>query len=240
MEIKRHYLVEITDKGRAWAYENLDRKVESRAENEIKSLIVEGYQGRKIPGIMRRDEENAAKGTVAIGFASPWLYEMRRMRVAAYVQKEEILQIITPYELLKVAVGRAAENPGIMVRTKCLRALRRVAILAAEMGLKLGVWGSAALELATELPYTHDHSDLDLLMDSAPLEKTKDFLVKAQNITREEGCKLDLELDVLNGYGIKAVELFMQTDDVLGKSIDEVKLIPKRELWSSLEIIEDR
>ncbi len=240
MEIKRHYLVEITDKGRAWAYENLDRKVESRDENEIKSLIVEGYNGKKIPGIMRRDEDNAALGVVPVGFASPWLHEMRRTRVAAHVPEKEILKVITPYELLKAAIGRTAENPGIMVRTKCLRALRRVAILAAEMGIKLGVWGSAALELATELPYTHDHSDLDLLMDSAPVEKINDFLVKSQNIANEEGCKLDLELDVLNGYGIKAVELFMQTDDVLGKSIDEVKLIPKRELWSSLEIIEDR
>ncbi len=240
MEIKRHYLVEITDKGRAWAYENLDRKVEVRDENELKSLIVEGYKGKKIPGIMRRDEENVALGVVPVGFASPWLHEMRRTRVAAHVPKEEILKVITPYDLLKSAAGRVTENPGIMVRTKCLRALRRVTVTAAEMGLKLGVWGSAALELATELPYTHDHSDLDLLMDSAPIAKIKEFLVQAQNIVQEEGCKLDLELDVLNGYGIKAVELFMQTDDVLGKSIDEVKLIPKRELWSSLEILEDR
>jgi len=224
MDFKRHNLVEITDRGREWAFWQIQK---SKAYNnhqieQVRELIVEGIQSRKIPGIIRRNEELPIERMIPVGFASPCLNNERRLRIPAFVPEEEIVKIITPYEVINM------KNTG---RTECLLALDNCKKIAAENGIRLGVWGSACLEIYTGLPYTHPCSDLDLLVGPASYSNIKNFYLALESLRSRYACKIDPELDLPSGYGVKVMELFLETEDVLGKGLVDVKLIPKQEIW---------
>lgn len=227
MIIKRHYLVDITEKGRLSAYEQLKTYDPSKTNHLVKTLILEGYDGIQVPGIMRRVEGTAFKGMVAVGFSSPYRYGkgQGRLRVPAFVPKEEIVKTITPYQVL--------EKP-ISGRTSCLKALQEVNELAKNLNINLGVWGSSGLEVYTGLPYTDKDSDLDLLIRGQDFKVIEEFYFSLLAISKKYGCQIDPELDLPNGYGVKLAELFMHTTHVLGKSMKGVDLIPKKTILEML------
>lgn len=222
---KRHYLVEITAQGRASAFEELQTCDPLNNSDLVKSLILEGYDGIQVPGIMRREERGWIKGMVAVGFSSPLRYGQGRLRISTFVPEKEITKVITPYQIL--------EQP-IRNRTNCLKALQEVKKLAEKLKIKLGVWGSSGLEVYTGLPYTDKDSDLDLLIRAQEIKVIEEFYFSLLEMGQDYCCKIDAELDLPNGYGVKVAELFMQTEDVLGKSIMEVKLIPKKVILQML------
>jgi len=220
MEYKRHYLLEITENGREFAFERLKESI-TYLDNleQIRKLVVEGYGSTKVPGIIRREENEGIKGTIPVGFSSPYLDEGRRLRIPAFIPEKEIIKIITPYEVIE-----HSWSP----RTKCLQALEEVKILAHDMGIKLGVWGSTGLEVYTAVPYTHDDSDLDLLICVNDFNILESFYQSINQVGRKYATKIDLELDLPTGYGVKAAEIFMETEEVLGKSVSDVKLISRK------------
>lgn len=232
MKIKRHNLVEVSEAGRLWAYQQVKEsgRYSHEALTTVRGILVEGFENRQIPGVMRREEGRTIDGAIPVGFASPFLPEGQRLRVAAFVPQQEIRAIITPYEVLNWANSR---------RNGCLQALEECKEAAQELGVSLGVWGSAGLELFTGLTYTHNRSDLDLLMTVSSYPSIERFYSRLVGVGNRFGCRIDLELDLPNGYGVKAAELFMQTKDVLGKGISDVGLFPKEEITAMLGGEED-
>jgi len=226
---KRHTLVEMTDKGREWSFEQIKKSGEYENLEQISRLVLLSIDGIKIPGIMRRDEnEEAASqllGAVPVGFASPLLYKGSRLRIPAYVQKSEITRLITPFEVLR---------KDFAPRNKCLKVLQEIIKTAQDLDIRLGVWGSVGLEIYTTLPYSHDYSDIDLLMETKGCRKTKEFFDTIQEKAKQKACKIDLEMELPNGYGIKVAELFTASDDVLGKGINDVIFISKQTLGESV------
>jgi len=228
MNFYRHRFIDITDKGRHWAFQQLESCLKY---DKVKKLIIEGYEGIKIPGITRREDAGIVKGAATVGFSSPYLHDGQRLRIAACIPQTEIERIFTPYEVINFAIPE---------RTRCLEALTIVRDIAGEFGVNLGILGSAGLEIYTKLPYTYDGSDLDLLIEAKNLNDTnylKDFYISLKEVGKKNKCNIDLELEFSNGYGIKVAELFMETDMLLGKSINDVKLIPRK---SIIQIINDK
>ncbi|MEW6624864.1 MAG: malonate decarboxylase holo-[acyl-carrier-protein] synthase [Bacillota bacterium] len=225
--LKRHNFVEITDIGRMMAFEYLKASYADNLE-EVEKLIVSGYDSIKIPGIMRRHEGIAVADRIPVGFSSPYLYLGRRLRIPAFIPEKEIIKIISPYDIA---------GCDFAIRTKPLQALQELLNAAHNMGITVGIWGSAGLEVYTKLPYTHDKSDLDILMAASDYVAIKEFYEVLKCLGSKHNCTIDLELDLPCGYGVKTAELFIQTQHILAKGIFDVKLIEKSQLIESLKTI---
>jgi phosphoribosyl-dephospho-CoA transferase len=228
-KMKRHDLVEITDEGRRWASEHLAQLIPCNADNgHAIKLIVEKHDGVNIPGIVRREENRPIEGAVPVGFSSPEAHGDKRFRVGAFVPSGEIVAIRSPYQVLE---GRFS------TRTPCLRVLPEIRRVAEDMAIRLGAWGSAGLEIETGLPYTHDGSDLDLLVEPTELGCLDAFGRQAFSTGRRYGCRVDIEIDLPSGYGINLLEWLSGSNLLLGKALHGVDLIPRS---SILNLYQDK
>lgn len=228
MELKRHTLLDITDSGRK------DILVELAGNGPDSDLLREKYAqillpeeaGARVPAVVRREEGTLRPGFIPVGFSSPMVGHEGRLRVAAFVRQEDVLRTTSPYELLPLMTTPP--------RNACNTALALARNQARELALGLGVWGSAALELYTGLPCTHQDSDLDLLVAAAPREALAQFLLKIESIEAHLDLRIDVELDLASGYGVHLKELFGRGCTVLGKSLNDVVMFPREQIFAGL------
>ena len=221
---KRHNLLDLTDEGREWAFAGLaPHPCHQGREEEVRRLVKDGYGPVKVPGIARREESpDARPDLVPVGFVSPRTDRGSRVRVAAFVLERHVTRATTPYEVL-----RRPFSP----RNACLTALVQARAAARRVDAELGVWGSAGLELYTGLPFTHGGSDLDLLVKPAPEPRLRELLSLLQALEKDLGLRIDVELDLPNGYGVQLKELAMNVNSVLGKGSTDVTLLSRSEVW---------
>lgn len=223
--LQRHDLVEISDAGRRRVFAEIASKVEADQLDRVRQLIVGDETSAKIPGIVRREDNDPRPGMIPVGFVSPFRLEGNRMRIAAFVAQADINALISPTAVLR--------RP-FVARTPCLKALADIAVMAGRLGLEMGVWGSAALEVYTGLPFTDAGSDLDLLIEGTEVEVMRDFQSKAMKIAEQWKCKTDVEVALPSGYGVKLAELFLSTETILAKGLHDVTLLPKQAVYSML------
>jgi phosphoribosyl-dephospho-CoA transferase len=228
MDLKRHTLLDITDHGRdAILAELAGCGPESDMLRErYAQILLPKAAGARVPAIARREEGPLRPGFIPVGFSAPMIGREGRLRVAAFVREEDITRTTSPYELLVLLTAPP--------RNVCNRALASARVQAQALGLAIGVWGSAALELYTGLPCTHQDSDLDLLVAAAPREILYSFLYEIASIEAHLGLRIDVELELANGYGVHLKELFGRGLTVLGKSINDVVLLPRKQVLAEL------
>ena len=214
-QLKRHDLVYPSSIGRA----RLKQVFLNELTGEKAFLAADIFRADSvIPGIVRRAEVLSAD-VIPVGFVHPQLCEGRRLRLTAELEVGEAVKLKRPYELA------AAE---FKVSTNCLAAAQAACSYAAERRLKLGILGSAGLEIATGLPFTNSESDLDLLITGLSLQQLQEVYTELQAIGKKFQVDIDLETELINGYGIKAAELFQPTQTVLGKSLQDVQILKKK------------
>lgn len=228
MKLKRHTLLDISDSGREAILTELAEDIPDGAAHweQYAQVILPTVTGARVPGIVRREEGVLTRGCVPIGFSSPTGGDEGRLRIAAFVRQEDIVSTTEPYELLTLG----AVSP----HNACTTALDVAERQSRELGLDLGVWGSAALELYTGLPYTHQDSDLDLLVAVAPREKLSQLLAEIELIEARFALRIDIELELANGYGVNLKELFRHGRTVLGKSLIDVTLFLRSQVLAML------
>lgn len=220
-QLNRHDLVFIsqTGKDRIW------KELSDKYQGEELSMVRDVFLGdNDIPGFVRRSDERPEE--VALGFVHPQRIKGNRIRIAAFTGAEDVEIIMTPYEVLqrKVFTVKGA--------TRCIETIIALYALADEFDLQIGVLGSAALELATGLPYTDEASDVDILLKPAPYNRLLDFYRTAKENFSD--IPLDFELDLPNGYGVKLAEVFMDTKTLLGKSLDNVSILYRKDIMQYL------
>ncbi len=228
MDVKRHTLLDITDRGRE------DILVELAGSGPDSGMLRKKYAqillpeeaGARVPGIARREEGTLRPGFIPVGFSAPMINNEGRLRVAAFIREEDVVRTTSPYELLSLTAA--------LPRNACNTALAHARDQAKGLHLVLGVWGSAALELYTGLPCTHQDSDLDLLVAVAPQQSLSLFLHKIESIEAHLNLRIDVELDLANGYGVHLKELFGQGRTVLGKSLTDVALLSRKQILAEL------
>ena len=190
----------------------------SLIQNEdFKELILKNI----IPGIVRRDEIETTTGDnyysenekVFIGFVHPYTKDGRRLRFAASVPGNKIIKLITPYEITKYNFEE---------RTPTLKALSQII-----NEYNLGVWGSTSLEIITGLPYTHEKSDLDLIVKDFDQKELIELLSTCNEVELSHGIKIDVEIHLRSGYGINLKEYASESDTLLGKGLRDVVLIDR-------------
>ncbi len=227
MTWKRHTLVDISDAGRAAALADHADGEGGRmvTREQAAQVLLAEKAGARIPGIVRRPDRTVPAACVPVGFCSPWVGPEGRLRIAAVVSRAEVLRVTSPYALL---------GSPLPERTPSLRALAVAQRLAGRLGLVLGAWGSAALEIYTGLPYTHQGSDLDLLVAPAPREALACFMGEIRGLEERYALRVDVELDLPAGYGVQLKELLGEGRMVIGKSFADVALLPRAHVLSQL------
>jgi phosphoribosyl-dephospho-CoA transferase len=227
MNWKRHTLVDISDAGREAILCELagNDSENSLLRKMLGDLLLPERAGARVPGIVRREESAPRCGSVAVGFCGAGAGEEGRMRVAAFAKTEDVSRVTTPYDLLSLPIP---------LRTPSTRALAAARTKAESHCLVLGVWGSAALELYTGLPYTHNDSDLDLLVAAASRETLSRFLEELLCLEKRFNLRIDAEVDLRSGYGVHLKELLGQTLTVVGKSLTGVELLNREQVLAEL------
>ncbi len=238
---ERHTLLHINAAGRERVFAELAGKGYGKdALGEM--LLPERFPSsggalRAVPGIARREDFSPRQGFVPLGFVSWRADESGRFRVASFVRPDEIIAASSPEEVAGKADGLDAARAE---RTPCLAALahlRREWPEPLRAAFRLGVWGSAALEIETGLAYTHQWSDLDVrLLAVRPVERGAlaaclDVILAAE---AAYGIRIDAELLALGEYGISLKELLREGVTVLGKGLSEVVLLQKSEVFARL------
>lgn len=240
-EFARHDLVEISEEGRrqlagqAWDVKGLlkvDSWPSSSARSHCKRVLEHGLQGVYLPGIVRRltdsDMDSARElygeirqdDFIAIGFVVPFMAESRRIRVPCVLNHKHVIRRATPEQVLEMP---------FTPRTPALAALS-VMMGRVKGRIRLGVWGSGGLEIYTGLPYTDDRSDLDVVVMGVSTDDVASIIKLADELEKSFSVRVDVEVQLEEGWGVNGRELLSGRDTVLVKGIREVKLARREAL----------
>lgn len=227
MNWKRHTLIDVSDAGRKAILAELAGSGAHSAmiRKKFGRVLLPERAGVRVPGIVRREDGAPRFGFVPVGFSEPVSNGEGRLRIAAFARLEDVVGVTTPYEILSLPIPR---------RTASTEALAAAKAHAEEAGLVLGVWGSAAMELYTGLPCTGRDSDLDLMVAAAPEEKLSRWMIEMEAMEERFGLRIDVELDLPNGYGVQLKELLDHGRTVLGKNMTGVALLPRAQILAEL------
>lgn len=227
MNLKRHTLIDISDTGRERILAELAGSGTNSAilREKFGRLLLPERAGVRVPGIVRREDVAPRSGCVPVGFCEPISRGEGRLRIAAFARREDVVGVVRPYELVSLPISR---------RTASMAALSAAKPHAKALSLVLGVWGSAAMELYTGLPCTHEGSDLDLLVAAASRTRLFRFMDEIKIMEERFAVRIDVELELPNGYGVHLKELLGEGRMVIGKSINGVALIPRKQILAEL------
>jgi phosphoribosyl-dephospho-CoA transferase len=227
MNLKRHALIDVSDAGRERILAELAGNGTDRTllREKFGRVLLPERAGVRVPGVVRREEIVPRSGCVPVGFCEPVSCGEGRLRIAAFARPEDVVRVSSPYEIISMPISQ---------RTTSIAALFAVRPYAKALGLVLGVWGSAAMELYTGLPCTHEGSDLDLLVAAASRKRLYCFMDKIKLMEGRFELRIDVELELPNGYGVHLKELLGQGRTVLGKSIDGVALFSRKQMLAEL------
>lgn len=222
--IKRHDLLIISLAGRNQIRQTLAERLPATELYLADILVTELDNHRTVPLIARRADEYAGD-KIPCGLVHPELVAGRRWRQACFVEAEQLERLLTPYQIWQLPIG---------IRNKALQTLAELKSIAGNMHLTVGLLGSLALEAYTGLSYSNERSDIDLIIKAAAAEQIQEFLVRATELAARRQIKIDLEIELTNGYGVKAPELFMDTKTILAKGKYDVVLLKRADVLSCL------
>lgn len=193
-------------------------------EELLFELFFQKFPKGSIPGIVRRQEFKFQK-EISVGFVSPNYFKGERMRIPAMVKNDEIIGKISPYELPFFNYN---------LKKAPLNTLREISELHWFKTGGLGVFGSVALEIATGASFVNLDSDLDILIKGFSFDEIIEVYKNIARIGINNNTVVDLEIDLSNGYGVKAKEVLSKSRFLLGKSISSVELLTRTEVLKFL------
>jgi phosphoribosyl-dephospho-CoA transferase len=219
----RHDFVIISQAGRQRICSEVLKNYSVAEQHIVRDVFLDKYGTRGIPGIVRRAE--ITEDVIPLGFVPQERSDGRRLRIGAFAYFAEVVDVITPYELLQMSINK---------QNRCLQAVSEIAKLASSATKEVGVLGSAGLEIFTGISYTNEESDIDLVLKDCTYEEITKIFKQLKDIGTYYNIPIDLEIALTNGYGIKAEELFMDTRTLLGKSLHDVNLLEREAVLNAL------
>lgn len=179
----------------------------------------------RLPGICRVQPPQLPDSVAALGFSLPIRRQESRWRISTQCPREEIRRILTPWDIpAYLSALPAPVGP----------ALTQLARAAAGCSVPFGVFGSAALQAVTGLPYLHSHSDLDVVIGTAPVPQIKAFYAQLLALSRRFSLHIDGELMLSDTCYLKIHELMQGHKTILAKGTYQPRLIPCQEVWDTI------
>jgi len=170
-----------------------------------------------LPGIVRRGVH--AAGTIPLGFCFPLRWQGNRLRLAVEVPETAVIRYAAPEQTASMPVG---DSTGA---TRAFNALRQSWRWPE---LRLGVWGSVALEIVTPWLWTDSHSDLDILLVPHSFNKLAQCQETLCKLEQQYQLRIDGEIHLSNGYAINIKEWFSGSSTLLAKSNIDVRLMTRQ------------
>ncbi|WP_321329157.1 malonate decarboxylase holo-[acyl-carrier-protein] synthase [uncultured Ilyobacter sp.] len=205
---RRHDLLEI---------KNVEKIIEEVASPKEREALSEEIFN--IPAIVRRQDGTIQK-KLQVGFSFPFKVDGIRFRIACSLDKAEITESISPYQVTQIYNNRSFN----------LNILDNIIESAKESEVEVGIFGSAALEIVTGYSYLDSNSDLDILVKSNSIENLKCFYSKVKKIEKNTGKLIDIELEIQNGFAIKLKEFLSDTATIIAKGLYSVELMTRDEI----------
>lgn len=179
----------------------------------------------RLPGICRVQPPQLPDSAAALGFSLPIRRQESRWRISTQCPREEIRRILTPWDIpAYLSALPAPVGP----------ALTQLAQAADGCGVPFGVFGSAALQAVTGLPYLHPHSDLDVVIGTAPAPQIKAFYDQLLALSQRVSIHIDGELMLHDSCYLKLHELMQGHKTILAKGTYQPRLISRQEIWDTI------
>jgi phosphoribosyl-dephospho-CoA transferase len=220
MIYKRHDLVWLSDAGLDYALKNIQNCIPIEIEAIEKKLRSVLFSAPPIPAIVRRQEEaNGPLRALCVGFSFPEIIDGTRLRFASKVPLDCVIKHETPFDVLEYDEFNLPDKEAIKVLKD----------IGNKYHTRVGLFGSAALQLVTGLPYRQKKSDLDVyLLHDGSEGDLAHFFRQLSLIEERYYIKIDAELECRGEYGVKLKELFGPGKTVLGKGLYDVILLEKK------------
>lgn len=217
MNICRHDLVFLSARGQRYAWEHRES---GALEDEMLHRCF-----HNLPGIYRTQPSGLSDGIAALGFSLPILEGEARRRVAALAPIEEISAVLTPWEVS----GLIPCLPSTVAP-----AIESVRHAASEEGLAFGVFGSAAMQAVTGLPYLHMRSDIDLIIRGGAIKRVEQFYTALIQVEQAYHISFDVELMLSKTCYIKLRELIAGGKTVLAKGGSCPRLLARKTILETM------
>lgn len=192
------------------------------AETEDDRARVATWHAARRPFVVtrRRDDGN----DIGLGFCTtdPAYPELRPRRVAARTDPSHIANCARPPTLAEIARCSAA--------TTQVASFSHLISAAGRNGFELRVYGSWMWQALTGERHVHAASDLDVVIDVADPEvadRTAAFLAREE---QELAFRIDGELSFPDLGEVHWREYWQGKDEVLLKSVDTLRLVPRAHL----------
>jgi len=193
-----------------------------RADDEPDGDLVADWYGRARPFVVCR--RRGAGDDLSLGFCSPvtGAAHARPRRVAAQSAATHVLRVEAP-----PALGEVARRAGTAPQAD---ALARLADDAS--GLAPRVFGSWMWQTVTGDAHVRDGSDLDILVEVASAEQAHAAAAVLERLSRGLPFRLDGELSIAGVGEVMWREYRGDGAEVLVKSVDAVRVLPREALWA--------
>lgn len=224
-EYRRHDMLNISFEGRGRIFYELAGQNIDIPINILSDMMLVKHNKSYIPAIVRRGGYTS-HSSLNVGFIYYKRYRGNRVRIAGIAKDHEILDLISPY-VLPYCEYKA--------RNKSLMALKAVAEMPETKNGQIGIVGSAAMEIITGCCYTNEESDLDIIIKNRSFNEISVTYTNLMQIGQEYDVSIDIEIQLENGYGIKAQELFIGSHTLLGKSLFDVQLLERTNVIKLLQ-----
>lgn len=167
-----------------------------------------------IPGIVKR-QEKIELGYIEIGISYPIKIDNQRIREVSRVTLEDIERIVTPYDILEIYKNKKIK----------IDILDQLISISEKNKIKIGVFGSLALMLYTNLPYFGENSDIDIVIKNNSKEILEKFYKEVVLLENKYSKKFDIEVEIENGYAFKLKESLKCQKTILLKGLYDAKLV---------------
>ena len=216
--IYRHDMLFLTMQGQVNAWENRM----SRQEEDL--LCKKSYPN--IPAICTGRQDELERGRLRIGLSYPMKANGARHRIVSYILPDEVSSVRTPWSAAHT--GKPLPEPFASIA-------KELEDIATSCGIAFGLFGAAALQRVTGLPYLHEGSDIDIVLCCMGENDLIRFASLMQEIERKSKIRIDAEVLLDPHSGVKLKELLGGQATVLVKSSGEPKLLSRRAAWDAVQ-----
>lgn len=190
--------------------------------------IRELFLAERIPGIVCAPKAPLPEGWMWIGVSFPLREDGVRVRSAVALPRAAVGGIHTPWDVIgRIASGTfpAAEE------------LLSLAALGRAHGVAVGLFGSAALQALTGLPYLEARSDVDAVVVARSSAGLRSFHSALAGFATQYNRKYDVEVAAPGGLGIKLTELVSDVTAVVGRGINGVRLVDRHRVLDEIDTL---
>lgn len=187
-----------------------------------------GHLSVDIPAVVARQQRPRNDGSIEVGFPLPETQDGNRLRVASRIPKQGIQRVVTPFHAASHDISAVGQTASAVV----------AALLSNGqlLGLQVGIYGSLAMQLVTNMPYFSPTSDYDIFIRPVrPDAGIRDFYHRLGRLEQRFQIKIDVEIACLEDSGAKLAEVFSGQKTVLCKGLYGVQLCPIGQLGLHLD-----